>query len=156
MDMEQRVGRVHRFGSKETIIVDTVVVEDSREADAFRIAREKLKLITRTLVEPERFEAVFSRVMCLVSQDELQDLMLNNSAAPFSDADQERLATMVQNGFQAWKRFHDRFGDQQRSIEAQYPGYCSGTMSRHSLSSTLMPYRNPVTKQTDFGGQGRP
>jgi superfamily II DNA or RNA helicase len=122
MDMEQRVGRVHRFGSKETIIVDTVVVEDSREADAFRIAREKLKLITRTLVEPERFEAVFSRVMCLVSQDELQDLMLNNSAAPFSDTDQERLATMVQNGFQAWKRFHVRFGDQQRSIQSQNPG----------------------------------
>ena len=122
MDMEQRVGRVHRFGSKETIIVDTVVVEDSREADAFRIAREKLKLITRTLVEPERFEAVFSRVMCLVSQDELQDLMLNNSATPFSDADQERLAIMVQNGFQAWKRFHDRFGDQQRSIQSQNPG----------------------------------
>lgn len=122
MDMEQRVGRVHRFGSKETIIVDTVVVEDSREADAFRIAREKLKLITRTLVEPERFEAVFSRVMCLVSQDELQDLMLNNSAAPFSDADQDRLATMVQNGFQAWKRFHDRFGDQQRSMQSQNPG----------------------------------
>jgi superfamily II DNA or RNA helicase len=122
MDMEQRVGRVHRFGSKETIIVDTVVVEDSREADAFRIAREKLKLITRTLVEPERFEAVFSRVMCLVSQDELQDLMLNNSAAPFSDADQERLATMVQNGFHAWKLFHDRFGDQQRSIQSQNPG----------------------------------
>ena len=122
MDMEQRVGRVHRFGSKETIIVDTVVVDDSREADAFRIARDKLKLITRTLVEPERFEAVFSRVMCLVSQDELQDLMLNNSAAPFSDADQDRLATMVQNGFHAWKQFHDRFGDQQRSIQTQNPG----------------------------------
>ena len=44
LDMEQRVGRVHRFGSKETIIVDTVVVDDSREADAFRIARDKLKL----------------------------------------------------------------------------------------------------------------
>jgi superfamily II DNA or RNA helicase len=122
MDMEQRVGRVHRFGSRETIIVDTVVVEDSREADAFRIAREKLKIITRTLVEPERFEAVFSRVMCLVSQDELQELMLNNSAAPFSDADQERLATMVQNGFHAWKRFHELFRDQQRSIAVQNPG----------------------------------
>ena len=122
MDMEQRVGRVHRFGSKETIIVDTVVVEDSREAHAFRIAREKLKLITRTLVEPERFESVFSRVMCLISQDELQEILMNDSAAPFSDDDQERMANMVQEGFQAWKRFHDRFGDQQRSIATQNPG----------------------------------
>src|SRR5262249_32285364 len=38
MDLEQRVGRIHRFGSRETIIVDTVVVQDSREADAYRIA----------------------------------------------------------------------------------------------------------------------
>jgi molecular chaperone HtpG len=31
MDMEQRVGRVHRFGSRRSIIVDTVVVKNSRE-----------------------------------------------------------------------------------------------------------------------------
>ena len=122
MDMEQRVGRVHRFGSKETVIVDTVVVENSREADAFRIARDKLKLITQTLVEPERFEAVFSRVMCLVSQDELQELMLHNSAAPLSDSEQDRLAAMIQNGFHSWKEFHDRFGDQQRTMQKQDPG----------------------------------
>ena len=122
MDMEQRVGRVHRFGSKETIIVDTVVVENSREADAFRIARDKLKLITRTLVEPERFELVFSRVMCLVSQDELQALMLSNSESPFSDTEQHRLEAIVQNGFQSWNSFHHRFIDQQRSIQSQDPG----------------------------------
>jgi superfamily II DNA or RNA helicase len=122
MDMEQRVGRVHRFGSKETIIVDTMVVQDSREADAFRIAREKLRLITRTLVEPERFEAVFSRVMCLLSQDELQDILMSNPTAPLSSLDQQRLSEMVQHGFQHWKQFHDRFGEQQKSIEQQSAG----------------------------------
>jgi superfamily II DNA or RNA helicase len=122
MDMEQRVGRIHRFGSRETIIVDTVVVKDSREADAFRIAREKLKLITSTLVEPERFESVFSRVMCLLSQDEFQGILMNEPAAPFSQGDQQTLADMVQNGFRAWKVFHDRFGEQQKSIQRQNPG----------------------------------
>ncbi len=154
MDMEQRVGRVHRFGSKETIIVDTVVVEDSREADAFRIAREKLKLITRTLVEPERFEAVFSRVMCLVSQDELQELMLNNSAAPFSDSDQERLATMVQNGFQAWKRFHDRFGDQQRSIQSQNLGLLEWEDVAGFYEQYANAVREPGHKTTRFRRDG--
>ena len=122
MDMEQRVGRIHRFGSRETIIVDTVVVRDSREADAFRIAREKLKLITVTLVEPERFESVFSRVMCLLSPDEFQGVLMNEPAAPFSKGDQQTLADMVQNGFRDWKKFHDLYGEQQKSIQHQNPG----------------------------------
>ncbi len=49
MELEQRVGRVHRFGSKKTILVDTLVVKDSRERDAYRIARERLRV--RLLVQ---------------------------------------------------------------------------------------------------------
>jgi SNF2 family DNA or RNA helicase len=49
MDLEQRVGRVHRFGSRKTIIVDTTVVAGSREVDMYRIAREKLALISSQL-----------------------------------------------------------------------------------------------------------
>src|SRR5205823_2094392 len=125
MDMEQRVGRVHRFGSRETIIVDTLVVKDSREADAFRIAREKLALITTTLVERERFESVFSRVMCLLPQDELQSVMLNQPSAPLNEHDEKRLSETVQEGFRVWKSFHDRFGEQQKSIRHQNPGLCT-------------------------------
>jgi superfamily II DNA or RNA helicase len=122
MDLEQRVGRIHRFGSRETIIVDTVVVQDSREADAYRIAREKLKLITRTLVEPERFENVFGRVMGLLGQDELQEVLLNDPTAPFSAGDRNRLADLVQDGFWRWKRFHDKYGELQNSSRRQDPG----------------------------------
>lgn len=133
MDLEQRVGRIHRFGSRETIIVDTVVVEDSREDDAYRIARDKLKLITKTLVEPERFESVFGRVMCLLSQDELQDIMLNDPTAPFSPGDQTRLADMVQDGFWRWKRFHDQYGQQQKSIQRQNAGQATWADARQFL-----------------------
>lgn len=125
MDMEQRVGRVHRFGSRETIIVDTVVVKDSREADAYRIARAKLRVITTTMVERERFESVFSRVMCLLPQDELQSVLLNEPSTPFDAQDESRLSEMVQEGFRAWKDFHDRFGEQQKSIKRQNPGLLS-------------------------------
>jgi superfamily II DNA or RNA helicase len=125
MDMEQRVGRIHRFGSRETIIVDTLVVKDSREADAYRIAREKLKLITATLVEREKFESVYSRVMCLMPQDELQSVLLNAPGAPLNAEDEQRLSEMVQQGFKSWKEFHDRFGEQQKSIRSQDPGLCN-------------------------------
>jgi len=122
MDMEQRVGRIHRFGSRETVIVDTVVVQDSREADAYRIARERLELVTKTLVEPERFESVFGRVMGLLGQDELQEVLLSGPSAPFSAGDQNRLAEMVQDGFWRWKRFHEKYGQQLQSIALQSPG----------------------------------
>jgi superfamily II DNA or RNA helicase len=122
MDMEQRVGRVHRFGSRETIIVDTVVVQDSREADAYRIARDKLKLITATMVEKNRFESVFSRVMCLLPQDALQNLLLNAPAEPLNSQDEEKLSELIRQGFQDWKSFHNRFGQEQRALERQNPG----------------------------------
>lgn len=122
MDMEQRVGRIHRFGSRETVIVDTVVVKDSREADAYRIARDKLRLIAATMVEKNRFESVFSRVMCLLPQDALQSLLLNAPAAPLNSQDEEKLSEMIRQGFQDWKTFHDRFGNEQRALERQNPG----------------------------------
>jgi superfamily II DNA or RNA helicase len=122
MDMEQRVGRIHRFGSRETVIVDTVVVKDSREWDAYEVAREKLALIVSTLVEKERFESVYSRVMCLLPQDEYTGIMVNAFGAPLSGTDRDRLADMVQQGFQKWREFHAKYGQQQSTMRQQDPG----------------------------------
>jgi len=122
MDMEQRVGRVHRFGSRHTILVDTVVVRDSREAEAYQVARERLRYIAETLVEPERFEAVFSRVMCLISPQELGDIIVRDLRLPFNDADQAQLSELVQNGFHTWQQFDRDFGERQHQIRSQPPG----------------------------------
>jgi superfamily II DNA or RNA helicase len=122
MELEQRVGRVHRFGSKRTILVDTIVVKDSREADAYRVAREKLRLVASTLVAPERFDTVFSRVMCLISPEELQDVLIEASATPLQPDEQNKIAEMVESGFQAWREFHDRYAGRQKEIRAQDPG----------------------------------
>ena len=122
MELEQRVGRVHRFGSKRTILVDTIVVKDSREADAYRVAREKLRLVASTLVSPERFDSVFSRVMCLISPEELQDVLIEASATPLQPAEQNKIAEMVESGFRAWREFHDRYSGRQAEIRAQDPG----------------------------------
>jgi superfamily II DNA or RNA helicase len=114
MEMEQRVGRVHRFGSRNTIIVDTLVVVNSREADAYRVARNKLRSIASAL-SPERFEMIFSRVMSLVPPEALQDVILEGAASPLSAEAAKRLAEMVESGFHAWRNFHEQFnGEQQR------------------------------------------
>lgn len=122
MDLEQRVGRVHRFGSRRTIIVDTVVVPNSREAHAYQVARRKLELIARTMVPIERFEALFSRVMGLVPPDELQDVLINSAVGPLSQQDEDAINQMVHVGFNAWLQFHDRFAERQQQMRQQDPG----------------------------------
>lgn len=122
MEMEQRVGRVHRFGSRETIIVDTIVARDSRETQAWNVARERLQDIARTLVAQDRFETVFSRVMCLIPPEELQTVLINSPITPLADAEVQRLSTLVDSGFRDWQQFHERYAANQRQIRDQQPG----------------------------------
>ena len=145
MELEQRVGRVHRFGSKRTIIVDTIVVKGSREADAYRVAREKLRLVASTIVAPERFDSIFSRVMCLISPEELQDVLIKDCATPLRLDEQNKIAEMVESGFRAWREFHDRYAGRQREIRAQDPGLATW----EDLQLFLQEYA-AAEKQTGF------
>jgi superfamily II DNA or RNA helicase len=123
MELEQRVGRVHRFGSKKTIVVDTVVVKNSREEDTYRVAREKLRRIAKTLVSEDRFEALFARVMALVPPAELAGLLGERPLAPFSQEESARLAEMVRQGFESWRQFNDQYGEQHaQNIRELPPG----------------------------------
>lgn len=121
MDMEQRVGRVHRFGSRETVLVDTIVVRDSRETDAWKVARDRLRNIAQALVAPDRFETVFSRVMCLIPPEELQTVLINSPAFPLAEPEIQQLASLVDSGFRDWQSFHERYAANQRNIRDQ-PG----------------------------------
>lgn len=125
MEMEQRVGRVHRFGSRRTILVDTLVVKDSREADAYAVARNRLRLIAETMVETERFERLFSRVMCLVPPEELMGVMASRALAPLGADEEEQIAKLVRAGYDAWTSFHGRFAEQQKNLRRQDPGLAS-------------------------------
>ncbi|EAQ80599.1 prophage LambdaMc01, helicase, SNF2 family protein [Blastopirellula marina DSM 3645] len=133
MDMEQRVGRVHRFGSRRNIVVDTIVVKDSREEHAYRAAREKLRLIASTLVTPERFEALFSRVICLLPSEELQHLLIADDLGPLSHQNEQQLAQMVREGYERWQAFDSKYAEQQRQIRAQNPGIAAWDDLRHFM-----------------------
>jgi superfamily II DNA or RNA helicase len=122
MDMEQRVGRVHRFGSVHTILVDTLIVRDSREERMWAVARQRLEAISRMMVSPERFESLFSRVMCLVPPEELQQVMLANASPVIAPADEARLAQIVERGFSNWQSFHQRYSETQRHIRKMPAG----------------------------------
>ena len=114
MEMEQRVGRVHRFGSRMTITVDTVVLERSREERAYAVAYEKLGNIARSLTKDQgRFEELFARVMSLIPPTELQEIMAQAAVGPLSSDDCDRIADLVETGYFNWRDFHDKFHAEQ-------------------------------------------
>ncbi|MBF0429561.1 MAG: SWF/SNF helicase family protein, partial [Magnetococcales bacterium] len=120
MEMEQRVGRVHRFGSKKTIVVDTVVVEGSREVDMYRIARDKLRLIA-TQLDPEQFEQLFSRVMSLVPPKELEEIIGGAAPGPFGNSESNEIGRLVTEGFRSWNQFDETYrheAERIRNLEA--------------------------------------
>ncbi len=118
MEMEQRVGRVHRFKSKRTVIVDTVVVKDTREVDTLRVSRDKLREIASAMVPEDRFESLYSRVMALVPPDELQAVLAEGPLGPMSDDEIRRIGVLVAEGFQRWRSFHDNYAASERQIRA--------------------------------------
>lgn len=63
--------------------------------------------------------------MCLVPPEELQDVLIRDSFGSFPPEDQEQIGQMVQQGFQTWKDFNDRFAEQQKQIRLQDAGIAS-------------------------------
>ncbi len=141
MDLEQRVGRVHRFGSRRRIIVDTVVAKDSREVDMYRVAHAKLAEVAATLVPEEKFEALFSRVMALVPPEELTAVMERGAHAPLSPEEQGRIADLVSEGFARWSEFHEQYS--QQHLEVLDPGEANwgdvAIFAHHCLGATAEP-----------------
>ncbi|MBK8803322.1 MAG: DEAD/DEAH box helicase [Fibrobacteres bacterium] len=121
MDMEQRVGRVHRFGSQKTIIVETLVAAGSREIDMYMAARSKLDLIAAQL-DPDHKEELFMRVMSLVPPQELESIISNAPPGPLSTADVEAIGRLVQSGYDNWKSFDERYRESDEQIRALNPG----------------------------------
>lgn len=122
MELEQRVGRVHRFGSRKTIIVDTLVVSGSRETDAYRIAHEKLREIAATMVSPDRLEELFARVMSLVPPEELSEILAAAPLAPLSASNEQSVQALVTAGFERWRSFDARYKGQRQRLRALDPG----------------------------------
>lgn len=122
MELEQRIGRVHRFGSRKTVIIDTVVAAGSREIDMYRIAREKLLMISKHL-DPEQFETLFSRVMSLVPPKELESILGDvRTSVVLDDHSANEIGRLVTAGFKSWSDFDAAYRKQADVIRAANPG----------------------------------
>lgn len=149
MELEQRIGRIHRFGSRKTIIVDTLVVSGSREVEMYRIARDKLRLITKQL-DPDQFDSLFSRVMSLVAPKELGEAIIDLGPGPVTPAAADEIGALVKNGYTAWQEFNDQYRANAQKIESTNGGEATwidvGNHLRRQGEASL----GPNTSQTRF------
>lgn len=150
MELEQRIGRVHRFGSRKTILVDTLVTAGSREVDMYQIARRKLAMVAQHL-DPEEFENLFTRVMSLVPPKELEGIMSANliREAYVGHLDLE-LGRLVREGFKTWNEFDSKYRVQAQNIRSLDSGladwidvqnylieYCGAEISEKGLFTSF-------------------
>lgn len=104
MDMEQRVGRVHRYGSVDTIHVRTLILDGSREERVLRRARAKLAAIAKTVGwDADRQEQFFGRTMSLIPQEDLANLMAGEDLGPIGEEEELRLQGLVEAGYRRWQ-----------------------------------------------------
>ena len=96
MVLEQRIGRVHRIGTIKTIIVETILLKDSREADIYWRLTTRLWHIVTDLAESERQrEQYFRRIMAGIPLETLRYLF----SGP-TDGDDAAIGAAVKAGKQ--------------------------------------------------------
>lgn len=101
-------------------------------ADAYRIARDKLRLIADQL-DPERFELLFSRVMSLVPPEELAAVFGAAKSLSSGDETEHRIATIVRLGYDKLSRFSDQYSEGARRLRDLDAGDADWTDLREFL-----------------------
>ena len=75
MVLEQRIGRVHRIGTIDTIIVDTILLKDSREAEIYlRLTARLLHIVTALTEYETKQDEYFRRIMAGIPLEILRNL----------------------------------------------------------------------------------
>ncbi len=115
MEMEQRVGRVHRYGSANTVIVETLVMAESREVRILERCRARLGQIVKD-IDGDRFELHYSRTMSLIPLEELALLMAGEGFGPLTPEEEQRVDRMVQQGYETWRQADTEFRQRSASL----------------------------------------
>lgn len=136
MEMEQRVGRIHRYGSASTVIVDTLVLKDSREQRVLDRSRARLGGIARDLNQ-DRMEVLFSRTMSLIPMEDLAALMAGENFGPLTAADEERIDRLVTEGYAQWIKRDATFRAQTEQMRTLGRGPVSESDYREFVVGTL-------------------
>lgn len=138
MEMEQRVGRVHRYGSVDRIQVHTLILEGSREERVLERAKAKLAAIASAVGwDEERREQFFGRTMSLVPLEDLAALMAGENLGPLSESEEQQLQDLVQAGYEKWKSADGDFRELSMRLSGVDRGPLTDADLEHALLSVL-------------------
>ncbi|EJV56407.1 DEAD/DEAH box helicase [Bacillus cereus] len=127
MDVEQRIGRIHRYGQKHTAQVYNLVLSDTIEGKIFLLLDEKLKEIARTLGKVDEIgnvaENLQSQILGQLSERlNYESLYKNALADPELKRTKYELEVALANSVEARKVVKELFQDLERfSLEEYAP-----------------------------------
>jgi hypothetical protein len=93
MVLEQRIGRIHRIGTIDTVIVQTILLSGSREADIYLRLITRLNTIVGALAQdPEARTQLFRRILAGIPLDTLRTLFAGDRG------DDDAISAAVEEG----------------------------------------------------------
>jgi superfamily II DNA or RNA helicase len=93
MVLEQRIGRIHRIGTIDTVIVQTILLEGSREADIYSRLIMRLNIIVGALAQdPDVRTQYFRRILAGIPLETLRTLFSGERG------DDDAIAAAVEEG----------------------------------------------------------
>jgi superfamily II DNA or RNA helicase len=144
MVLEQRIGRIHRIGTIDTVIVDTILLKDSREADIYSRLIVRLNVIVGALAQdPEVRAQYFRRILAGIPLETLRALFSGQRGD-----DAAAIAAAVEAGKQAV----DLVDAELRQHRVQLTGEEQGraTMERLVQLLVLADKIRPINKYVKF------
>lgn len=141
MVLEQRIGRVHRIGTIDTVIVHTILLEGSREADIYHRLMEVLNRIVSALAQnPERRAELFRRILAGIPLETLRELFSGQRD------DDDAIAAAVEAGQQSFQLVDAELRTRRVQISAEDKG--RATMEKLVLLLESAEKIQPMPKQT--------
>jgi hypothetical protein len=96
MVLEQRIGRIHRIGTIDTVVVNTILLDGSREADIYVRLIDRLNIIVTALAQSQEVRTqLFRRILAGIPLETLRNLFSGQGG------DDAAIAAAVEAGKQA-------------------------------------------------------
>ncbi|MFP7300096.1 DEAD/DEAH box helicase [Neobacillus niacini] len=142
MDVEQRIGRIHRYGQKHTAQVYNLVLSDTIEGKIYLLLDEKLKEIARTLGKVDEFgnvaEDLQSQILGQLSERlNYESLYKNALEDPELKRTKYELEVALSNSLEARKAVTELFQDLDRFSLDEYAPFTNVGSDLQQLETFL-------------------
>ena len=154
MDVEQRIGRIHRYGQKHTAQVYNLVLSDTIEGRIFLLLKDKLEDIARTLGKLDEqgnvAEDLRMQILGQLSERLTYDALYQQALSdPELRRTKEELEAAISNATEARKVVFELFQDLDGVFARRLPAICQ---REHPGSRRLVRFLSAA--MSEAGGRG--